>query len=233
MRLDAGPANALLRFLLRIACRLDMKELDRLPRKGPAVFIMNHINFLEAPLFGSFLYPRPLAAMSKKENSSHPVISYFARLWNAIPVDRGAAAGEAFRACDRWLARGGILGLAPEGTRSGDGVLRPGKAGVALIAHRAGVPVWPIAHWGGESFWSNLKRLRRTRVNVRVGRPFFIEPEGGMTRSNRQEVADEIMARIAELMPARYRGAYSAACGQAGRHLRDAEPAEANSGLAE
>ncbi|GAB1484825.1 lysophospholipid acyltransferase family protein [Treponema sp.] len=226
MRLDAPLANFIVRFLVRKVCTLKIDEMRLIPARGPAILAMNHINFLEAPLFGAFLFPRPLAALSKKENVSHPIISYFARIWNAIPVDRGGAASEALRASDTWLAKGGLLGLAPEGTRSRTGVLGQGKAGIAIIAHRAGVPVWPIGQWGSESLWSNLKKFKRTPVRLRVGRPFMIEPVGGMTRSTRQEVADEIMGRIAILMPERYRGPYAVSCHKEPKHLRFLDEAE-------
>jgi len=113
-----------------------------------------------------------------------------------------------------------MLGIAPEGTRSRTGVLGRGKAGVAVLAHRAGVPIWPVAHWGGEDFWRNLKRFRRTPVSVRVGPPFLIEPLGSMTKTVRQEVADEIMGRIALLMPEKYRGPYAETCALSPKHLR-------------
>lgn len=220
MRLDAYPVNALMRFLLRTACRLDAKAFHRIPMKGPAIIVANHINFLEVPLLASFLFPRPLAAMSKKENLSNPGYAYFAKLWRAIPIDRGAVDTESFKRCLSWVEEGGMLGLAPEGTRSRTGVLGRGKAGVAVLAHRAGVPVWPTAHWGGERFWENAKRLRRTPVTVRVGSPFLIEPQGSMTKTVRQEVADEIMCRIALLMPERYRGSYAESCELPPKHLR-------------
>jgi len=209
-----------MRFLLRTACRLDAKAFHRIPAKGPAIIVTNHINFLEVPLLAAFLFPRPLAAMSKKENLTNPGYAYFANLWKAIPIDRGAVDTEAFKRCLSWVEDGGMLGLAPEGTRSKTGVLGLGKAGVAVIAHRAGVPIWPMAHWGGENFWPNLKRFKRTPVTVRVGKPFIIEPQGSMTKTVRQEVADEIMTRIAILMPEKYRGPYAQTCLLPPKHLK-------------
>jgi len=220
MRPDAYPVNAIIRQMIRTACRLDAIALQRIPREGPAIVAMNHINFLESPLMASFLFPRKLAALSKKENLTDPIYAYFARLWNAIPIDRGSVDTESFKHCVSWVRDGGILGLAPEGTRSKTGILGRGKAGVAVLAHRAGVPIWPIAHWGGEDFWTNLKAFRRTPLTVRVGRPFVIEPQGSMTKAVRQEVADEIMTQLAILMPEKYRGPYTETCHLPLRHLR-------------
>ena len=101
-----------------------------------------------------------------------------------------------------------------------DGILQQGKAGIAVLAQRAGVPLWPLAHWGAEDFWKNLKACRRTPIHLRVGTPYMIEPAGPMTRTTRQEVADEIMASIAALMPEKYHGHYSGTAGNTPRHLR-------------
>lgn len=220
MRIDITITNAIIRGLLRMVCRLDIDELRRLPSSGPAILAINHINFLEAPLLATFVPSPRLAALSKKENLNNPGYRYFASIWNAIPIDRDGVDTESFKRCLDWVAEGGILGLAPEGTRSMDGVLQQGKAGVAMLAQRAGAPIWPIAHWGAEDFWKNLKAFRRTPIHLRVGSPYLIAPAGSMTRTVRQEIADEIMGSIAALMPERLRGSYAGTAGNVPRHLR-------------
>lgn len=220
-RLDAGPVNFLIKCLIKALCRIDGAGLDGFPESGPGIFVMNHINFLEAPMLGVLSYPRRVAGLTKKQNLRVPVYGYLAKIWNAIPLDRSSVDTDSFAACSAWLRKGGILGLTPEGTRSGDGVLRRGKAGVAVLAYRAGVPIWPVALWGGESFWDNLKWLRRTKVTIRVGKPFAIDESLQLTKAARQEVADEIMGRIAALMPERYRGPYADTWNAPAVHLVD------------
>ena len=71
------------------------------------------------------------------------------------------------------------------------------------------IPILPVAHWGGENYLKNLKRLKRTDFHIRIGEPFCLKLEGvRVTREIRQQIADEMMGRIAKLMPAEYRGAY-------------------------
>ena len=224
MRPDTFIVNSVLRTLFRLLCRLDVAELKGLPRSGPALLVMNHINFLEAPLVAAFIASPKLAALSKKENLSNPFYGYFAGLWNAIPIDRGGVDTESFKRCLAWIADDGILGLAPEGTRSGNGVLRQGKAGVAVLAQRAGVPIWPVAHFGTEDFWKNLKTFKRCPISFRVGQPYMIKSEISMSKTVRQEVADEIMVSIASLMPERYRGPYVNNRFAEARHLQVLEP---------
>jgi 1-acyl-sn-glycerol-3-phosphate acyltransferase len=224
MRPDTAIVNVVLRALFRLLCRLDVAELRRLPRSGPAILVMNHINFLEAPLVAAFIASPKLAALSKKENLSNPFYGYFAGLWNAIPIDRGGVDTDSFNRCLAWIENNGILGLAPEGTRSRNGVLRQGKAGVAVLALRAGVPIWPVAHFGTENFWKNLKAFKRTPITFKVGQPYMIEPAGSMTKTVRQEVTDEIMVSIARLMPESHRGPYASGIHNTLQHLRLLEP---------
>ncbi|GAB1455912.1 MAG: lysophospholipid acyltransferase family protein [Spirochaetia bacterium] len=220
MRIDIAITNAVVRGIIRLTCRLDIDDIQNIPRDGPVIMAMNHINFFEAPLLATFIANPKLAALSKKENLSNPGYRYFATIWNAIPIDRSGVDTESFNHCLAWVHDKGILGLAPEGTRSKTGILGRGKPGVAMLAQRAGVPVWPIAHWGAEDFWQNLKAFKRTPIHLRVGRPYMIKPAGSMTKTIRQEVADEIMASIAVLMPESYHGEYAGTLGRQTKHLR-------------
>jgi len=84
--------------------------------------------------------------------------------------------------------------------------------GAVLLAVRSGVPILPVAHWGGEVYLKNLKRLKRTDFYMRVGKPFRLKVDGVKMRGEtRQQIADEMMYRVAEMMPHEYRGAYEKA----------------------
>jgi len=74
---------------------------------------------------------------------------------------------------------------------------------------RSGVQVLQVAMHGYEDFWENLKRLRRTDFHLEIGEPFRLNFNGEMpSREDRQAAVDEIMYKIAELLPERYRGHY-------------------------
>jgi 1-acyl-sn-glycerol-3-phosphate acyltransferase len=78
-----------------------------------------------------------------------------------------------------------------------------------LLATRSNAPILPVAHWGGENFLKNLARFKRTDFHIRVGKPFTLDLDGvKLTREIRQQIADEMMLRIADLLPAEYHGAY-------------------------
>ncbi len=201
--------NGLIKALLHILCRVDDSEVVKLPLKGPYLLAVNHINFLDIPVLYLFLLPRRVTALVKKETWEKPLHGFLGNLWRAIPVRRGIVDTEAMRLCIEYLAQGGILFIAPEGTRSTDGRLLKAKAGIVPLAVRTGVPVYPVAHYGGERLWSNLKRFRRAHIKICIGRPFrIVSLNGSVTSRERKAIADQVMLRISRLLPDEYRGYY-------------------------
>ena len=102
--------------------------------------------------------------------------------------------------------------LAPEGTRSQSGALLEGRPGASYLATKANVPIIPVALMGTEDWLvkSQITRLRRSKVIIKVGKPFTLPPIKGEYRENSlQDHTDEIMLRIAALLPPAYRGVYA------------------------
>lgn len=219
MKYSARWVAPIINGILRTLCTIDDSELSKVPKKGPLIIAMNHINFLEAPLLYGHLYPRDIAGFAKAETWKRPLIGALARIWECVPVRRGSSDMGSIRLALDALKKGRILNVMPEGTRSHHGELGEGHAGIVTMALRSGAPVLPIAQYGGEEFWHNLRRGRRTVVRFRVGPLFKLrEPEAGESKSMRAEAADEIMRELASLLPPRYRGAY-AEPGPEPRHL--------------
>jgi 1-acyl-sn-glycerol-3-phosphate acyltransferase len=202
--------NFSIKKLTRLACRIDAQELSRVPLEGPLILVANHVNFLEVPILFTQLQPRSMAGFAKAETWDHPILGPLFDLWGAIPIRRGEADLQALKRGLQVLDEGGILAVAPEGTRSGDGRLLRGHAGVVLIALQSGATLLPVAYHGGEHIWQNLRRLKRTDFTIRVGHPFQLDPgETKVTREIRQQMVDEIMWQIAAILPGSYRGYYA------------------------
>jgi 1-acyl-sn-glycerol-3-phosphate acyltransferase len=210
MSLTERIVNAFIRRLTRILCRVDAAELTRVPDHGPLILVANHINFLEAPVVVTHLKPRSFTGFVKAETWDTPFLGWLFELWGAIPVRRGEADLNAMRRGVEVLEEGRILGVTPEGTRSGDGRLRRGHPGVVMVALRTGAPLLPLVYYGGERFWQNFKSLRRTHFHVAVGNPFTLHTgETRVTREVRAQMIDEIMYQLAALLPPEYRGVYA------------------------
>lgn len=208
-RLLQRIVNGVLRLLIRIIAAADTTEFSRIPAEGPLIIIFNHVNFLEVPLLYLRLLPRRIHYMAKTETWKTSVRGWVASNWNSIPVNRGGDPTGAFTEAAGYLRNGDIILMSPEGTRSEDGILRPGRAGAALLALQTGAPLLPVVHWGSEEIKVNLRRFRRTRVTWRVGEPMELVGSAHPRREERMAHADAMMRRIAGLLPEQYRGEYS------------------------
>ena len=195
--------------VLHILCRIDAAALKQVPAQGPLLIVGNHINFLEVPLLYTHLLPRPITGFAKAETWNTWTGRTLMNLWNIIPLQRGEADLLALRRGLAALEAGMLLGVTPEGTRSGDGILRRAHPGIAWLAQRSGAPILPVAYYGGEAFWGNLRRLRRTDFHIAVGEPLALAAGERLDREMRQVIADAIMAEVARLLPPAYRGVYA------------------------
>jgi 1-acyl-sn-glycerol-3-phosphate acyltransferase len=202
--------NWVLRRVFQALCRIDAEELNQVPRNGPLILVANHINFLEVPVVMSHLNNPNITGLAKRETWQNPLFTFLFNQWRAIPIDRGVVDRQAIRLSLEALAQGKILAVAPEGTRSKTGSLLKAKSGVVALAQLSQAPLMPIVSFSHENFWQNCMRLRRTDFHIRVGQTFRIRfPAGAPDKEARQAIADEIMYRLAELLPPRYRGVYT------------------------
>jgi len=199
----------LVKFGTQILCRIDAPDIDKFPQKGPLIVISNHTGQLEVAVFFGQLATRPITGWAKVESWDNAFLNWLFNLWGLIPVRRGEADTSALKKAIKALEDGYIFGIAPEGTRNITGRLKRAHPGAVMLAVHSGVPIIPLVHWGGENFLKNLAHFKRTDFHIRFGEPFKLVLEGvKMTREVRQQIADEMMIRIAELIPLEYRGDY-------------------------
>lgn len=205
-----------------VLCRIDAPDLFKIPKHGPLIVYSNHTGQIEVPLMYAHLQPRPITGLAKMETWNGWFLRWIFNLWGAIPIRRGEADMEAIRKSLVALEKGYILAIAPEGTRNRTGKLIRAHPGVFTLAMRSGAPLLPVAHWGGENFLTNTKQLKRTDFHVRVGKPFKLDPgRERVSREIRQQIVDEMMYRLAALLPEYYRGAYSDLENATGNYLCD------------
>jgi glycerol-3-phosphate O-acyltransferase/dihydroxyacetone phosphate acyltransferase len=133
---------ALVRFAMRIYFRrVEVVGLDNVPLTTPVIFVLNHPNALVDPAFLLGLAPRRVSFLAKAPLFRMPVLSFFVRAVEAIPVyrkqdDDGDVSKneETFAAARKLLASGGTIGICPEGVSHNEPRLRPIKTGAARIA---------------------------------------------------------------------------------------------------
>ncbi len=202
--------NFCIRIYTQVTCNIDAPNLQNFPSKGPLILISNHTGQIEAPLILAHLQPRRITGWAKAETWDNWFLRWIFNIWGVIPVRRGEADINALKGALRALENGLIFAIAPEGTRNYTGFLKRGMPGVVSVALHSGAAIIPIAHWGGENFMKNFKRLKRTNFHIRVGSPFKLNVEGKKVSAEvRQQIADEMMVQIANLLPEEYRGEYT------------------------
>lgn len=200
--------HGLFRFLGWLLLKRDVVGLENIPAAGPFLLVINHLSIVDPPLV--FMHVKHQMVMFAADKwMTTPGVKQLAETLGVIWVARGEADLAAIKAALSVLKSGGIIGMAPEGTRSRSGLLERGKTGAAYLADRAGVPLVPIAVSGTERFGEHLRRLRRTPVRMVVGRPFRLPPNGHAKGEVLEDYTTLIMCHIAALLPPEYRGVYA------------------------
>lgn len=194
--------------IFRLTLKLDVQGQEHIPSSGPLIAACNHANFLDPFMVDQYM-GRPMYFFAKEEIKSMPLFGFLARYYMVIFVARGEADMNALKSALRVLREGYAIYVAPEGTRSKTGELQEGKIGAVIMATRTGANVVPCAIWGQKPFLSNLKRLKRTAVHIRFGPAFRFVGSVKPGKVEVQAMTDEMMYRIAELMPPQWRGAYA------------------------
>ena len=200
----------ILKGLLTVLCKIDCREFVKaLCKNQPLLIIFNHINFLEVPILVTHSYPLFVSGLVKAETWDNPVFAFIFNTFKAVPINRNGAYSESFKRVHEAIQNGYFMCVAPEGTRSKNGVLGRGKAGIIQLALEADVPILPVAHHGGENIWKNIRSLKRTAFQLKAGRAFRINFDGRPNHEEREMILSEVMGQLARLLPERMRGEYS------------------------
>jgi 1-acyl-sn-glycerol-3-phosphate acyltransferase len=200
----------LAKALFSIICSIEIHGGPDVPEKGPFIVATNHLQFFDPPLVLIGLPFRRMTVLAADKWAKSWPIGWFLSSMGAIFVQRGEVDRVALSKCQAVLQRGGILGVAPEGTRSPTGGLQRGKTGVAYIAVKADVPILPVGVSGQEKIIAEWKHLHRAHIVIRIGQPFKLPPlHGGHKGQQLQALTDEVMYHIAALLREDLRGVYA------------------------
>ena len=200
--------RAIVRLLFRLLSRTEYRGLENLPAHGPFILLTNHLSAIDAPLILAAI-PTPITVFAAHTHRHEFLVGELMNAMGAIWVRRGEVDREALKAAVELLKEGGVIGLAPEGTRSKAGALIEGKIGAAYLATRTDVPLVPVAVTGTEVGLPAVFRLSRPRIAITIGPPFRL-PDSSLqaSRAQLQAYTDLIMRTLAGMLPEKYRGVY-------------------------
>ena len=121
--------------------------------RGGAMLIANHVGFLDPVYLMTGILYRRHRYVCIKDFFERPVVGFFFKLFQCIPIDREHFSTESFRTIVDRMQKGELVVMFPEGRINFEtGDTAAFKSGMVLMAIRAGVPVVPVyvakrTHW--------------------------------------------------------------------------------------
>jgi glycerol-3-phosphate dehydrogenase (NAD(P)+) len=164
-----GIIRILFQPFFHIYFRMERIGREHIPRRGPVIIASNHRSFLD-PFVIATMARRPMYYVAKQEMFANRWRSWVLGALGAFPVVRGAGDTDFIETAKAILARGDIVLIFPEGTRTRPGTLGKPRRGVGRLALEAGAPVIPVAVIGTETVRRGW-RIRPHKVRIRAGRP--------------------------------------------------------------
>lgn len=205
---------AVLRFALRVYFRrVEVFGLEHVPRKSPVIFVLNHPNALVDPAFLFCLAPRRVSFLAKAPLFRIPILGYFVRAVDSLPVYRRQDEGEdvsrnqeTFMVARKLLASGGTIGICPEGASHDEPRLLPIKTGAARIA-LAAVSTGEVVDLKivPAGLYYTSKTKFRSAALLYFGKPIEVTPitleaDGDPPRSAVRELSGKIECALREVI---------------------------------
>lgn len=203
--------RSIVRFFMSLITDIEVHGLEKLP-EGNVIAAANHLGRLDTAALLCIIDREDIILPAAEKYRNHPIYGAMGRAVNAIWLNRFEADYAALRKILERMKQGGMLVIAPEGTRSKTEALQEAKLGVAFLAGKSGYPILPVAVTGTEDrgILENLKRFKKSKIIVRAGELFHVElPHGKGREEAMRQATDEIMCQIGALLPEKYRGVYA------------------------
>jgi 1-acyl-sn-glycerol-3-phosphate acyltransferase len=202
----------LLRTLVNLIAKVEVRGYENLPPSGAFIIATNHIGMLDAAMlyYAVNRWDVFIPVAEKWEQSAF--LRWAGKFANFIFIDRFNPDLKAMRKIIGMMDRGNILVIAPEGTRSPTASMNEGKPGASYLAAKLKRSIIPVGLAGTEDkvVLENLKHFRRSHIVLTAGKLFALPPLPTKDRDQAlHQFTDEIMCRIAALLPEKYRGVYA------------------------
>jgi 1-acyl-sn-glycerol-3-phosphate acyltransferase len=198
--------------VLHLLGRPTVTGLEYIPASGPAILASNHLSIIDS-IYLPLMISRPVVFPAKAEYFSAKgplgrIWAAYLRSTNQLQMDRDDinSAQATLEAAAGILRRGDLFGFYPEGTRSPDGRLYRGRAGLGWLALNTGAPVVPVAMLGTRKMLPPGAPLPRpSKIGIKIGKPLeFGHLVGDPPGKARRIIADEVMHAIADLSGQEY-----------------------------
>ena len=205
---------SMVNLFMSMISNLEISGVENLPDDRPAVIAANHIGYFDAFLLLTIkkvILDKNLVVIVAENYQNYAFYRWAVKVLGFIFIDRYNTDVKTLKTVIRRMNNNGLLVIAPEGTRSPDGQLIEAQNGAAYIAAKTGSVVVPLAATGctDKLIKDNLWK-KRLNIKIQFGKPYHL-PE--IPRKNRDiflaEQTEELMCRIAAMLPVSYRGFYA------------------------
>ncbi|MBI3603593.1 MAG: 1-acyl-sn-glycerol-3-phosphate acyltransferase [Nitrospirae bacterium] len=201
--------SAVVYWCLWYACNLTARLLFRfravgdrhIPKRGGLLVAANHASYLDIPLVGCGLRRRAWY-LGRQDLFGPRWVKAICRWLGWIPIRLNRLDREGFGKAVSLIKGGKVVVIYPEGTRTPDGRLRPGKPGIGVIVEETGCPVVPAYIDGADdALPMGTAWIRCHPVRVTFGTPidFSAEAQCYAGKEFYRHVSRTVMERIAEL----------------------------------
>ena len=195
---------------MHIVCRYRVEGREHIKHiavSQPVLIVSNHLSWYD-PLLLGLVFPRRVWFFTKAEAFRWPIAGWLIRSTRQIAVHRGEGDRVALERAVAYLRENKALVVFPEGTVERQEQMIAAHPGVAVIAIRANALVVPVA-------LSGTRRILRShggwrpQICMRIGMPYIPAlSEGTPRKAGMQALTDEMMGKIAEMLPEKQRGVY-------------------------
>ncbi len=196
-------------FIQRLLSDLIVIGSEHIPAQGPYIVTVNHMSATDSPIMMLAFPAQKWVFFAGEKWQDHWLWGPLMDWLGAIYINRGQVDRAAIKKAITAIEEGAVFGTAPEGKRSKVGTMQPAKDGAAYLADRGQVSIVPVGIVNSDVLFANTKRLRRTTLEVRIGKPYRLPDLGRRARSRDLTAYTQlIMVKIAALLPDRYHGYY-------------------------
>lgn len=197
-------------FLGSLLAKTQIKGSENIPKKNPFILVCNHFNRLDPP-FVIYAIKRPINFLMASDQTLETQLMWAPWLYGFIPTNRQNIAPTTIKKSLAAIKKGEIVGIFPEGGAK-EQYIRPAKNGAAYLAMRTGAPILPMSLIGMDNIWTNWFKGIKPKLRINIGKPFLpmILPKDRKDRNEAIKITgEEIMCRIAALLPEEYHGVYA------------------------
>jgi len=194
----------LLEFYFFVLLRGKIEGVENIP-EGGCILAFNHESYLDWLLTYHIFQKRfgkKINFLAKVKLYKHPIWRIYLDYSYAIVIDvsNTSTIKHAFSAIRKRISAGEIVGIFPEGTRTGTGKLQEGRPGIASLVISTRAPIIPVAIKGFYKAWPRHKLLPGiAKSTIRIGKPIQIDSIPAEHKKARLKyITDLIMEKIQE-----------------------------------